>query len=96
MTNERITLTAGELAELLKSDGHGSAEVLREYWTREGHGGPTDFAYADQIAWGTPGDFMRAVNLLKEHAHMTDEQAKGYANLLHHRALGYWPAQHKP
>ena len=25
---------------------------------------------------------------------MTDEQAKGYANLLHHRALGYWPAQH--
>jgi hypothetical protein len=26
---------------------------------------------------------------------MTDEQAKGYANLLHHRALGYWPAQHR-
>jgi hypothetical protein len=72
----------------------GNAETLREYWTHEAHGGPTDFAYADEIAWGTPGDFMRAVNLLKEHAHMTDEQAKGYANLLHHRALGYWPAQH--
>jgi 8-oxo-dGTP pyrophosphatase MutT (NUDIX family)/2'-5' RNA ligase len=70
------------------------AEVLHEYWTREGHGGPTDFAYADEIKWGTPGDFMRAVALLKEHAHMTDEQARGYANLLHHRALGYWPAQH--
>jgi hypothetical protein len=74
----------------------GDAETLREYWTHEAHGGPTDFAYADEIAWGTPGDFMRAVNLLKEHAHMTDEQAKGYANLMHHRALGYWPAQHKP
>ena len=56
MINERITLTAGELAELLKSHDQTSAEVLREYWTREGHGGPTDFAYADQIAWGTPGD----------------------------------------
>ena len=60
----------------------------------QAHGGPTDFAYADEIAWGTDGDFMRAVRLLKEHAHMTDEQAKGYANLMHHRALGYWPAQH--
>jgi 8-oxo-dGTP pyrophosphatase MutT (NUDIX family) len=72
----------------------GDAETLREYWTHEAHGGPTDFAYADEIAWGTDGDFMRAVALLKEHAHMTDEQAKGYANLMHHRALGYWPAQH--
>lgn len=90
MVNERITLTAGELAGLLKGD----AETLREYWTHEAHGGPTHFAYADEIKWGTPGDFMRAVALLKEHAHMTDEQAKGYANLMHHRALGYWPAQH--
>jgi hypothetical protein len=88
--DDRITLTAGELAELLKGD----AETLRQYWTHEAHGGPTDFAYADEIKWGTPGDFMRAVALLKEHAHMTDEQAKGYANLLHHRALGYWPAEH--
>ena len=31
-----------------------------------------------------------------KHAHMNEEQAKGYANLMHHRALGYWPAQHKP
>jgi 8-oxo-dGTP pyrophosphatase MutT (NUDIX family) len=74
--------------------GRTSAEVLREYWTHEAHGGPTDFAYADEIAWGTPGDFMRAVRLLMEHAHMTEDQAKGYANLMHHRALGYWPAQH--
>jgi hypothetical protein len=50
----------------------GDAETLRQYWTHEAHGGPTDFAYADAIKWGTPGDFMRAVALLKEHAHMTD------------------------
>ena len=72
----------------------GDAETLREYWTHEAHGGPTDFAYADEIAWGTPGDFLARSALLKEHAHMTDEQANGYGNLLHHRALGYWPAQH--
>ena len=72
----------------------GNAETLREYWTHEAHPGPTHFAYADQVKWGTPGDFDRAVSLLMEHAHMTEEQAKGYANLEHHRALGYWPAQH--
>lgn len=72
----------------------GDAETLREYWTHEAHGGPTHFAYADEIKWGTPGDFMRAVRLLMEHARMSEEQAKGYANLMHHRALGYWPAQH--
>jgi hypothetical protein len=77
-----------------KGAGHGSAETLREYWAREAHGGPTRFAYADQIRWGEDGDFMRAVRLLMEHAHMTEEEAKGYANLEHHRVLGYWPAQH--
>ena len=94
MTNERITLTAGELADLLKSHGQTSTEVLREYWTHEGHPGPTQYALEEKIKWGEPGDFMRAVRLLMEHAHMTEEQAKGYANLMHHRALGYWPAQH--
>ena len=74
--------------------GAGNAETLREYWTHEAHPGPTHFAFADQIKWGTGGDFDRAVALLMEHAHMTEEQAKGYANLMHHRALGYWPAQH--
>lgn len=72
----------------------GDAETLREYWTHEAHGGPTHFEFANEIRWGTDGDFMRAVRLLMEHAHMTEEQAKGYANLMHHRALGYWPAQH--
>ena len=90
MINERITLTAGELAELLKGD----AETLREYWTHEAHGGPTDFAYAEAIKWGTEGDFYRCTSLVMEHGHMTEEQAHGYCNLLHHRALGYWPAEH--
>jgi hypothetical protein len=88
--NEKITLTAGELAELLKGD----AETLRQYWTHEAHGGPTDFAYADEIAWGTPGDFDRCTRLVMEHGHMTEEQAHGYCNLRHHEALGYWPAEH--
>jgi SPP1 gp7 family putative phage head morphogenesis protein len=72
----------------------GDAEVLREYWTHEAHGGPTHFAYADEIKWGSKNDFARCVALVTEHAHMTDEQAKGYCNLAHHRALGYWPSQH--
>ena len=90
----RITLTAGELAELLKSHDRGSAEVLREYWTREGHPGPTQWGDEEPIAWGTPGDFGRCTRQVIEHGHMTEEQAHGYCNLRHHEALGYWPAQH--
>lgn len=82
-----------QAAEVRKKKG-GSAETLREYWTGEGHPGPTHGAYAKEIRWGTGGDFMRCVGLVTEHAHMSDEHAKGYCNLLHHRALGYWPAQH--
>ena len=77
-----------------KSDGHGSAEVLREYWTREGHPGPTNWADEAPIAWGAPGDFDRCTRQVMEHGHMTEEQAHGYCNLRHHEALGYWPAQH--
>ncbi len=70
----------------------GSAQTLRDYWTHRGHGGPTHFAGAEAIAWGTPGDFNRCVSLVSEH--MTPEQAKGYCNLRHKEALGYYPAQH--
>ena len=87
----RVTLTAADLADLGKS---GNAETLREYWAHEAHPGPTRFEFADQIAWGTPGDFDRCTSLVMEHGHMTEEQAHGYCNLEHHRALGYWPAQH--
>jgi hypothetical protein len=29
-----------------------------------------------------------------EHAKMTEEQAHGFCNRLHYRALGYYPATH--
>lgn len=78
-----------------KSHGHGGdAETLREYWTHEDHPGPTHFAFEEEIAWGTPGDFNRCTDMLMEHGHMSEEQAHGYCNLRHHEALGYWPAQH--
>ena len=70
----------------------GNAQTLRDYWTHHGHGGPTHYAGADAIAWGTPGDFDRCVALMSKH--MTPEQAKGYCNLRHHDALGYYPATH--
>ena len=58
--------------------GAGNAETLREYWTHEAHPGPTHFAFADQIKWGTGGDFDRCTALVMEHGHMTEEQAHGY------------------
>jgi hypothetical protein len=82
------------LGRATKSAHGGNAETLREYWTHEAHPGPTEFAFADQIKWGTGGDFNRCTALVMEHGKMTEEQAHGYCNLLHHRALGYWPAQH--
>jgi SPP1 gp7 family putative phage head morphogenesis protein len=82
----------------LKSAGSGGkggdAEVLREYWTHEAHGGPTHFAGAEAIRWGQPGDFDRCTRQVMEHAGMTEEQAHGFCNRLHYRALGYYPATH--
>lgn len=72
--------------------GGGSAQTLRDYWTHHGHGGPTHFAGADAIKWGEPGDFDRCVALVSKH--MSPEQAKGYCNLRHKEALGYYPAEH--
>lgn len=77
------------------AEGHGgSAQTLRDYWSGHGHPGPSHGAERDAIGWGTPGDFMRCVAQVTEHGHMTDEQAKGYCNLRHHDALGYYPATH--
>src|SRR5882672_9565411 len=72
----------------------GSTQTLRDYWSGHGHPGPSHGAERDAIAWGTPGDFMRCVAQVTEHGKMTDEQAKGYCNLRHHDALGYYPATH--
>ena len=61
----------------------GGAEKLRRYWVR-GEG-------AAKIGWGTPGDWSRCVALLTEHM---GARAKGYCNLRHHDALGYYPGEH--
>lgn len=72
----------------------GDASTLRDYWSGHGHAGPSHGAERDAIAWGTPGDFNRCVAQVTAHGHMTPEQAKGYCNLRHHDALGYYPSQH--
>lgn len=61
----------------------GNAETLRRYWA-EGKG-------AAKIRWGTPGDFNRCV---RQTQRWMGPRARGYCNLLHHRATGTWPAQH--
>ena len=72
----------------------GDAQTLRDYWSDHGHAGPSHGAERDAIRWGTPGDFDRCVAQVTEHGNMTPDQAKGYCNLRHHDALGYYPAQH--
>ena len=68
-----------------------SAEILREYWTRQGHPGPTQYALEEKIRWGEPDDWYRCVDELGKYI---GDGAKGYCNLRHHEVLGYWPAQH--
>lgn len=72
----------------------GDAQTLRDYWSGHGHAGPSHGAERDAIRWGEPGDFDRCVAQVTEHGKMTPEQAKGYCNLRHHDALGYYPATH--
>ena len=71
--------------------GQTSAEVLREYWTGEGHPGPTMFALEKKIRWGEPDDWYRCVSEVTPYL---GDGAKGYCNLRHEEVLGYWPAQH--
>jgi hypothetical protein len=61
----------------------GNAEQLRHYWTR-GEG-------AAKIRWGTPGDWKRCVRYLSKHL---GTRAKGYCQLRHKDALGYYTATH--
>lgn len=68
-----------------------SAEILREYWTHEGHPGPTQYALEQKIRWGEPDDWYRCV---AEVTPYLGDGAKGYCNLRHKEVLGYWPAQH--
>lgn len=61
----------------------GGAEKLRRYWTH-GEG-------ALKIGWGTPGDWKRCVTHLSKYM---GPRAKGYCQLRHHDALGYYAGQH--
>ena len=57
-------------------------ERLHQYWVH-GEG-------AAKIRWGEPGDFDRCV----EHLGKFIKDPKGYCNLAHHAALGFYPATH--
>jgi hypothetical protein len=61
----------------------GNAEELRKYWTH-GKG-------ALKIRWGQPGDWKRCVKYLAKHL---GPRAKGYCQLRHKEALGYYTATH--
>ena len=61
----------------------GNAEKLRRYWTR-GKG-------AAKIRWGTPGDWTRCVRHLSKYM---GPRAKGYCQLRHKDALGYYTSTH--
>jgi hypothetical protein len=61
-----------------------AVERLRKSWS---HG-----TMAAKIGWGTGGDFDRCVTLATEH--MGSEDAKGWCNLRHKDALGFYPAEH--
>jgi hypothetical protein len=64
-------------------EGMAAAERLREYWL---HG-----AGSVKIRWGTPHDFDRCVEQIREHTNMTDPE--GYCNRLHQRAVGAPPGK---
>src|SRR5215831_8975947 len=57
-------------------------ERLHQYWVH-GEG-------AAKIRWGAPGDFERCVRHLGKYI----RDPKGYCNLAHHAALGFYPATH--
>lgn len=61
----------------------GNAEKLRRYWAH-GKG-------AAKIRWGTPGDWSRCVRHLSKYM---GPRAKGYCQLRHKEALGYYTATH--
>jgi len=61
----------------------GNAETLRRYWTR-GKG-------AAKIRWGTKGDWSRCVRHLAKYL---GPRAKGYCQLRHKDALGFYTSTH--
>lgn len=77
----KAVITAIEKLETSTGDVK-AAERLRHYWAH-GEG-------AAKVGWGTPGDFDRCV----EHVGKYLKDPKGYCNLRHHEALGFYPATH--
>jgi len=82
------TASAAEIVESQTAAGgldrnRGNAERLRRYWTR-GEG-------AAKIRWGTPGDWKRCVKHLAKYL---GPRAKGYCQLRHKEALGFYTATH--
>jgi HK97 family phage prohead protease len=69
------------MAELTPGGARGT-ERLHEYWVH-GEG-------AAKIRWGEPNDFSRCV----EHLGKYIRDPKGYCNLAHKAALGFYPATH--
>lgn len=78
-----ITLSPEIYTDLLPLIARGNAETLRRYWS-EGEG-------AAKIRWGVGGDWYRCVRHLRKYM---GTRSRGYCNLLHHRALGFYPATH--
>jgi hypothetical protein len=78
----------GEFGEVLVAAGGPDAQKkgareLARYWT---HG-----AGAAKIRWGTGGDWTRCVRHLSKYL---GTRSKGYCNLRHKEALGFYPAEH--
>lgn len=83
LTPDDLKDTPPRAEKVISSPGdERAAERLRHYWAH-GEG-------AAKIGWGTPGDFDRCVR----HVGKYMKDPKGYCNLRHHEALGYYPATH--
>ena len=80
---ERIAIVESVVAAGGLDQNRGNAEKLRHYWTR-GEG-------AAKIRWGTPGDWKRCVKHLGKYMGV---RAKGYCQLRHKDALGFYTATH--
>jgi hypothetical protein len=80
---ERIAIVESVVAAGGIDRNSGNAERLRHYWTR-GEG-------AAKIRWGTSGDWKRCVKHLGKYMGV---RAKGYCQLRHKDALGFYTSTH--
>ncbi len=80
---DRIAIVESMVAAGGLDRNRGNAERLRRYWTR-GEG-------AAKIRWGAPGDWKRCVRYLAKYM---GPRAKGYCQLRHKDALGFYTSTH--